>query len=90
MYPKRGTDITWHCYVYSSLVIFLWLIQDQTLVLNNDGKRDWKACFGYFQFYFMKEVYLGDHSIAPQTTSANAASASPQPPNEKSRKRQRS
>jgi len=30
----------------------------------------------------------GGHSIAPKTTSANATSASPQPPNEKSRKRQ--
>jgi len=30
------------------------------------------------------------HSIAPKTTSANAASASPQRPNEKSRKRQSS
>jgi len=33
---------------------------------------------------------LGGHSIAPKITSANAASASPQPPNEKSRKRQSS
>jgi len=33
---------------------------------------------------------IGGHLIAPKTTSANTASASPLPPNEKSRKRQSS
>jgi len=35
-------------------------------------------------------VWDGGHSIAPKTISANAVSASPKPPNEKSRKRQSS